>query len=114
MYASREGDGAYAVMKVLAVDPEAVSVRMYSNRFSDLASIDLDNLELVGLGADFLERQARGDLQVPMNIGIGHMPIDPKGFRSMKLTLVGERPVDESELEGYRYWRADSDGGTFA
>ena len=111
IYASREADGSYRILKVLAVDPDAISVRMYSNRFPDLASVDINRPELVGLGADFMERRARGESPaVPPNLGIGHMPLDPRGFGRMALTLVGSRSVDDSELEGYRYWRHDQGG----
>jgi len=48
------------------------------------------------------------------NWEIGHLPLDLESLDSWGLTLVGNIPVEENELEGYRIWKEDEDAGVFS
>jgi hypothetical protein len=53
IYATKNEDGSYGVMKVLAVDDFAVHLRTYANRFKELpADIDPATLFLGSISAD--------------------------------------------------------------
>ena len=48
------------------------------------------------------------------NWSIGHLPMDEKELNTWGLIFVGNLPVEEDELEGYRIWAEDEDSGTFS
>jgi hypothetical protein len=92
LYATRDQDGTYRIVKVLVVDEFAVHLRMYANRFQTLPTqVSSSQLSLGGL--DRLE-----------GIGIGHFPLAREGFLREQRILVGREPVADEELEGYRIW----------
>lgn len=99
LYASQGPDGSWSVTKVLAVDDVAVHLRTYANSFPELPT-DLDPAELT-----------LGGLDDPAGFGIGHFPVDKEGFPSDDHVLIRVVPVEEEELEGYRYYLEAMEGG---
>ena len=90
LYASRDDDGRYRIMKVLALDASAVHIRIYADRFEQLPTqVTSSELSLGSLGGP--------------EFGIGHVPVNAKGF-GVGLTVVGLEEVREEELDGYRIW----------
>jgi hypothetical protein len=101
LYSVLTGDarGGYQVAKLLAVDDQAVHIRLYAERFEERpAAIGSDSLSLGTIhGGDF---------------GMGHLPIAHGVFLSWEPVLVSREPLTEEELEGYRIWQ-DERGGVF-
>lgn len=90
LYASRDPDGRYRIMKVLALDGFAVHVRLYADRFQELPTqISSSQLEM--------------GFKSESEFGVGHVPLSPKGF-GFGMTLVGMEEVHADELDGYRIW----------
>ena len=114
LYASPTEDGAYSILKVLAVDDAAVHVRMYSNRYAAIPTEPPNDLEMIGMGPDFVARIERGEkVEPPGRLGIGHLPISRSTFERTERHLIGVVQVDPSELEGYEMWR-EGGGGVWA
>jgi hypothetical protein len=92
LYATREEDGSYSIVKVLVVDEVAVHLRCYATRFKELpAQVSSSQLSMGGLGS------AEG-------FGIGHIPLARQGFDREERVLVGRESVADDELVGYRIW----------
>jgi len=94
------GDDGFGVAKILAIDPGAVHIRLYQERFPALERVRLDlprTLGSFGGGKPF---------------SVGHLPLSPQSFLSWQPVSVGFEPVTEDELEGYRIWQ-ESQGGVF-
>jgi hypothetical protein len=91
LYAAKNEDGTYGVSKVLAVDENAVHVRIYGNKFPTLPqNLDAATLTL-------------GKLGDPGGFGIGHAPVAKNGWLASH-TFLQKEPVREEELEGYKYY----------
>jgi hypothetical protein len=111
MFASRGADGAFIVLKVLAVDPVAIHVRIYSNRYDEIPAAPPRDLELLGLGPDLAARVRRGErIDAPGRLGIGHLPLSRNAFHEMRGRLIGVVPVRAEEMEGYEVWRQAGGG----
>lgn len=92
LYATRDPDGLYRIVKVLAVDEFAVHLRSYATRFRELpAQVRSSELSMIGLGSSD-------------GIGIGHYPLAHEGFHGEERVLVGRESVADDELDGYRIW----------
>lgn len=90
IYATPDEDGSWRVVRVLALDEHAVHLRSYTDRFSEPPK----------------------DVALPkLNWFVGHMPLDRDGFESEPRVLVKVVPVEEDELEGYRYYLDAMNGG---
>lgn len=90
IYATRDEDGSWRVVRVLALDEHAVHLRSYTDRFSEPPK----------------------DVALPkLKWFVGHMPLDRAGFESEQRVLVKVVPVEEAELEGYRYYLNAMGGG---
>ena len=61
LFAEPTRDGAYTVIKVLAVDDAAIHIRIYSNRYASVPSESPSDLEMIGMGSDFADRIMRGE-----------------------------------------------------
>jgi hypothetical protein len=92
LYAYRGDDRRYGILKILALTKGAVHVRLYVERFEKPPKhVSSSELTLGSISdADF---------------GIGHMPLNAKGFGKGHI-LVGREEVHEEELDGYRIWEA--------
>jgi hypothetical protein len=90
IYATRDPDGSWSIVRVLALDEHTVHVRSYTDRFSEQPKdVDLATLEWF----------------------IGHMPVAREGFHKQQRVLINVVPVAEEELEGYRYYLDAMNGG---
>jgi len=100
--ASWDGDGTFRVVKVLAVDDEAVHVRVYKERFPVRpATVDHGELTL-------------GSVEDADGFGVGHPALALKEFELWDPELIGITEVDDDELDGYRMWASEPDAGVFA
>lgn len=98
LYSFREKT-EFGVLKVLVLDPEAVHVRVYQQRYAVRpTSVDPNTLTLGKLG--------------DKNFSIGHLPLSRKSFSSWDPVFVSQESVREEELEGYRIWQR-AQGGVF-
>jgi len=103
LYAVASSDGTYRIRKVLAVDGDVVSVRIYSNRFEECPS-QLDPTALT-LGGITLGQPA------PTSIGVGHMPLALFAFWMDSPVFIQTEAVADYELEWYRQWLNSSESG---
>ena len=92
LYATRDEDGYYRIVKVLVVDEFAVHIRCYATRFRELP-VRVRSSELTLGGPD-----------CPEGFGVGHIPLARKAFDREERVLVGREPVADDELTGYRIW----------
>ena len=99
LYSVRDSERGFRVVKVLAIDPGVVSIRMYKQTFDKRPSkIDPEKLSLGTIhDAEF---------------GIGHLPLDPAAFSAWEPQFLVRSSVTEEELEGYRMWK-ESSGSAF-
>lgn len=99
-YYTKDKDG-YHVLKILVVEPSSVHIRIFKNLFTSPPTIDdVPNLS-INMTLDDLK-------QKKISFGIGHLPLDTKGFIKEKPILFATFPVTEDELEGYREWKSQS------
>jgi hypothetical protein len=90
IYATQDKDGSWRLMRVLALDEDAVHLRSYADRFPEPPrDVDLAKLEW----------------------HVGHMPLARAGFLKQHRVLVKVVPVDDEELEGYRLYLEAMEGG---
>ena len=100
LYCTQEKDGSWRVLKVLAVDNEAVHLRSYANKFTE-KPIDVDPSKL-----------SLGSISDPSGFGVGHFPLAKAGFFKSNPVFIKVVPVNDEELEGYKlYLEAMKDGG---
>jgi hypothetical protein len=93
IYSVDDGDGKIGIVKVLAVDPGTIHLRLYKNKFDNRPKeINTSELSLGGLGDKD-------------GFGIGHVPLDIRGFKNWKPELITNEKVTDEELEGYKIWR---------
>jgi hypothetical protein len=97
IYSIESGEGTFGVVKVLALEPDSVHVRIYKNKFAARPdNIDPSTLSLGSIldGGDF---------------GIGHVPLEPEGFASWQPVLLMQTELTDEELVGYRFWKESTD-----
>jgi len=93
LYSISNGEGRFAIAKVLAVDPGVVSVRIYKQTFPNRPT-QIDPLTL-----------SLGSLQEGLDFGIGHLPLKPDAFAQRSPVFIMKVDVRDDELEGYRTWK---------
>ena len=94
IYATRQDDGQYTILKVLKIDEHCVHVRMYSNVYKEIPKqVDESTLYMAGM-----ERKPNEVL------GMGHAPISKESFSTWGSVFVQQSIVAQSELEGYNMW----------
>src|ERR1043166_2079369 len=100
LYSVNDGEGWFRVAKVLVVENEGVHIRLYKNKFKARhGSIEFPPLAL-------------GTVHDADGFGMGHLPLTHRAFRAWQPVFLGENPVEESELDGYRAWKK-AKGGFF-
>ncbi|NJK27498.1 MAG: hypothetical protein HC925_01535 [Coleofasciculaceae cyanobacterium SM2_3_26] len=100
IYSVDNRDGTYSLVKLLVVDPIAVHVCVYKERFPSRPTVaDIESLK-PGL---------MGDLN---GIGMGHIPLSYGSFAEWRPKLITLSEVSDEELEGYKIWEAQG-GGVF-
>lgn len=103
LYAVRNEDGSFSVIKILVLDDAGVHIRAYSNRFPESPrDLNPDSLYITD-----------GDRKPGDSLGIGHLPIMAETFASWKPTYLQRgAEVVEGDLDGYRMWQ-EARGGYF-
>jgi hypothetical protein len=100
LYSTEDGKGQVGVIKILVLEPDAVHVRVYKQKFSSRpVSIDPASLTL-------------GKLGDKDGFSIGHLPLSRRTFASWQPVFISRQPVLDSELKGYRTWK-EATGGLF-
>jgi hypothetical protein len=87
------GDGTFGVVKVLVINDEEAHIKIYANKFAERPTeIDVKTLVMGSIldGGDF---------------GIGHVPLERKGFDNWKPIEIAFEAVTEDDLVGYKMWR---------
>jgi hypothetical protein len=99
LYSVEDGEGAYQVAKVLAVEDQGVHVRVYKNRFSTRPTqVDITSLSI-------------GTIHDKDGFGMGHLPLTHNAFSAWAPRFLKDHSVTEDELDGYREFK--SAGGQF-
>ena len=84
---------AFKVAKVLALDAQAVHVRLYKNSWTARpASVDPATLQL-------------GSISDKDGFGVGHLPLDRQTFADWEPVFLATSGLAPDELEGYEMWR---------
>ena len=98
IYSIASDSGGFGVVKILALDPGVVHVRLYANQFATRPTqLDPTSLHLGRIGD-------------PGGLGIGHLPLSESHFAAWQPALVARATVSEGELAGYREWKANGGG----
>jgi hypothetical protein len=98
LYSVNDSEGTYRIAKVLALDEDAVHVRLYKNKFpSRPQTVDPSTLSL-------------GSIDDKDGFGMGHLPLSREGFANWQPVFISQTSVSEEELEGYRMWK-EAGGG---
>jgi len=104
LYSFRNDDGTYGVLKILRIDKspdgEIFSVRTYNNKYYSVPKADSLGGLVLGYDKD--------------GTGVGHIPIFKGGFEIDIVGFLKNEPVSEDELEGYYYWKVESEPGASA
>ncbi len=88
-----DGDGKFGVVKILVIDNEIAHIRIYKNKYNQRpVSINLKTLSM-------------GSIYDKDGFGIGHTPLDRKGFEDWKPFVITYEEVKVEELEGYEIWK---------
>ena len=100
IYSINDGSNSFGIVKILAVDGDAVHLKIYKNRFSARpATVDLSSLSL-------------GSVDDADGFGMGHLPKSRQGFLEWEPMLLTGSLVTEEELEGYTIWK-EAGGGVW-
>jgi hypothetical protein len=88
-----DGEGKYGIVKVLVINSEEAHVKIYKNKYDKRpAQVDLKTLSL-------------GSITDPDGFGIGHVPLERKGFDNWKPVEIAFEEVTKEDLEGYELWK---------
>ncbi len=101
LYAINLVESSFRVAKVLALNRQAVHVRVYGNHYASPPG-DIDPAEL--------DIRASGD---PQGWGIGHLPLTWDLFASWQPHFLRAAEVTAEELDGFHEWQ-HARGGVFA
>lgn len=87
------GDGTFGVVKVLVIDENEAHVKIYANDYDTRPEIiDVSTLTM-------------GSITDDAGFGIGHVPLERKGFDDWKPKQAAFEAVAPEELEGYELWK---------
>ena len=112
VYSVAVDDRGYAVARVLATGRRSVHVRVYSNRYRERPrTMDRSQLflapppDLTDAALNATHPDSRPD---PGAFAIGHLPLRRASFAAWRPRLIRVEPLDSSDLDEYRAWRASS------
>ena len=89
-----DGEGKFGVVKVLVINDQEAHIKLYKNKYDQRpAKIDIKTLSLGSI------KDKEG------GFGIGHIPIERKGFDNWKPISVGFEEVTKEDLVGYEMWK---------
>ena len=98
LYSVKSGDSQFGIVKVLVLEPEAVHVRLYKQRYSSRPHEIDESILFLGTMFD------------PDGSGIGHLPLSHQAFAASEPEPIKASPVQPSELEGYEEWKKAGGG----
>ena len=114
VYSVAVDDRGYAVARVLATGRRSVHVRVYSNRYRDRpTAMERSQLflapppDLSDAALNATHPDSRSD---PGAFAIGHLPLRRASFAAWRPRLIRVEPLQPSDLEDYRAWRASKRG----
>ncbi len=88
-----DGTGKFGIVKVLVINSNEAHIKIFKNKFEERpTNIDLKALKL-------------GTIHDSDGFGIGHIPLERKGFDSWKPIQVAFEEVTKEDLEGYEIWK---------
>ena len=91
---------AFKVAKILAIEPQAVHVRLYRNSWPTRpATVDPSTLQL-------------GSIQDKDGFGVGHLPLDRQTFADWDPVFVSSASLTPDELQGYELWKKSQGGAS--
>ena len=93
IYAFKNENGSYSVLKLLKVESAGAHVKIYSNQF-DSPPTQVDESKLIVVG---LRHKANETL------GVADVPLKGEAFQNYKATFVQQCTVTPQELEGYNH-----------
>jgi hypothetical protein len=95
LYAFKNDNGSYSVLKILKSESGGVHIKIYSNQFdSPPTQVDESKLYIVGINHKPNE-----------TLGVIDVPLKPEAFLNYKATFVQQSTVKPEELEGYNTWK---------
>jgi hypothetical protein len=101
VYSVRYSKRTFAAAKVLVVEPNAIHLCLYSQRFKTRpSSIRSEDLAVLP--------QGEGD-----GLGILHLPMQVSAFKVWKPQLLLRAQVTDDELVGYKTWKSSGGGVMF-
>ncbi|WP_338813321.1 hypothetical protein V9L05_18360 [Bernardetia sp. Wsw4-3y2] len=87
------GEGKFGMVKVLVINDQEAHVKIYKNEYDQRPTkVDIKTLDLGSIN------DSEG------GFGIGHVPLERKGFDDWKPIIVGFEEVTKDELVGYEMW----------
>ena len=96
LYAAKNDNGSFSILKVLKTDDLGVHVKIFSNQFpTPPAKVDESTLYMAG-----------PDHKTNETFGVGHAPLSQRTFDNWKATFVQQSTVKPEELESYNKWKA--------
>ncbi len=106
LYSFNKENNTYGVLKIIGIDETSegtiISAKIYKNTYSSTP-----------------KENTLGDLSVGTiydkdGYGVGHLPILKGAFEIDILDFIKNEPVQTDELEGYNYWKGDTENGAGA
>lgn len=92
VYSVDTGEEKFSIVKVLAVEPAVIHIRVYKEKFTTRPKeVDTKKLSL-------------GSPNDPDGFGVGHIPLELNAFKEWEPELIKNEPVTDEELEGYRMY----------
>lgn len=89
-----DGEGKFGVVKVLVINDEEAHIKIYKNKYNQRPiRVDIKTLSLGSLN------------DKDGGFGIGHVPLERKGFNNWKPVSVGFEEVTKDDLVGYEMWK---------
>jgi hypothetical protein len=88
-----DGEGGFGIVKVLVIDDSEAHIKIYKNKYvARPIKVDFKTLSMGGIGDKD-------------GFGIGHVPLERKGFDNWKPIIIGFEKVTEHDLNGYNLWK---------
>jgi hypothetical protein len=95
-------EGQFQIAKVLAVDEGGVHIRLYTSAWPKRpTAVAPDLLDVTPV---VTPKEDRDDERWP--VSVGHMALSHPTFNALEPVFIIQESVDESELEGYRFWNS--------
>ncbi len=89
-----DGEGKFGVVKVLVINDQEAHVKIFKNKYDQRpVKVDIKTLSLGSINDN------------DGGFGIGHVPLERKGFDNWKPLSVDFEEVTKDDLIGYEMWK---------